>query len=187
MAASGASSVVGGNRQIYQNFARRSGAQIHLDTMVETITRLDDEEDPDTLSRNGQRSRQWLLKTRGTITGITTTRSYDAIIFSTPMHSPAPSTLPSINFINSHIPSKVPTLPYVHLYVTILVTNATNPRPEFFGVGETIPKSILSTFEPFESGKSKKRPRINSLNYLANLGELDVEHGVGEGHVVKRK
>ncbi len=40
LAASGASSVKGGNFQIFENFIARSGANVHLNTTVRTISSL---------------------------------------------------------------------------------------------------------------------------------------------------
>lgn len=184
MAANGASSVKGGNRQIFQQFAKRSGAKIHLNTIVKSIRKLE--------SSPHSADRSWLVRYEDTRSGSSAMQAYDAIIYAAPMHPPGPSALPPVDFIGTNIPSTVPAIPYVNLHVTIVVTNASNPRPEFFfgekGAKPVVPKTILATFQPFEDGISKIRPRINSLNYLRNIGDLDEEvgDGTGTGHVVKR-
>lgn len=171
MAASGASSTVNGNRQIYERFAKASGAKLHLETIVEKITRLPDG------------GKQWLITNVNKATGIRTLSEYDAVIFAAPMHPPKPALAPPVKFLHSDIPSRIPQLDYVRLHVTILVTNASHPRSEYFDGSQDVSKTILSTFEPFHAGKAKMRPKLNSLNYLRNLGNLSETSG--EGHVVK--
>lgn len=173
MAASGASSVVGGNRQIFEGFAGKSNARVRLSTTVERIVRLPD--------IGG--GKQWRVHYRNNNSGIRTVAEYDSIIYATPMHSQAVSFAPKVRWENTDIPDRIPPLEYVQLHVTILVTNASRPRPDFFNGATEVPKTILSTFEPYEAGKVKTRPKLNSLNYLRNLGNLSETSG--EGHVIK--
>lgn len=185
MAANGASSIKGGNRQLFEHFAANSNARIHLNTRVMSIEKL---ESTSTSASNGvidPTARPWLIRYEDVDSTRTSLQLFDAIIYATPMHPTLSSYASPVQFINSNIPSQVPKVDYVHLYVTLLVTNATNPRPEFFSKkkDEIVPNTILSTFEAFENGKSKIKPRINSLNYLRNLGKIS--HETGNGHVVK--
>jgi prenylcysteine oxidase/farnesylcysteine lyase len=180
MAGAGASSVVGGNRRIFANFAKHSDASIHLNTRVVSIEKL-----VDIQSAVTQQDRQpgWLVRYEDVRGGQMSTRAYDAMIYAAPIHPPTPATAAPTKFINTDIPDLVPELAYVKLHVTIVVTNATNPKSAFFGVKEKAPATILATFEPFIAGTSKIRPRINSLNYLRKLGKVDAAEG--ESHVVK--
>lgn len=183
MAASGASSIAGGNRQLFEHFAANSNARIHLNSRVTSIERLTSKSSvPDPTAR------PWLIRYEDVDDGRSSLRAYDAIIYATPMHPSLPSYAQEIKFINSDIASRTPKVEYVHLYVTLLVTNATDPNPQFFNKKKEegkISTSILSTFEPFINGRSKNKPRINSLNYLRNLGKISNETGVA--HVVKCK
>lgn len=186
MAANGASSIKGGNRQLFEHFAANSNARIHLNSRVTSIEKLDSTST--SASSNGvidPTARPWLIRYEDVDSGRTSLQLFDAIIYATPMHPTLSSYATPIQFINSNIPSQVPHVDYVHLHVTLLVTNATSPKPEFFSKkkDEIIPNTILSTFEAFENGKSKVKPRINSLNYLRNLGKISKE--TGNGHVVK--
>ena len=178
MATFGASSVKGGNRQIFQEFGKRSGATIYLGTKVETIRKTDDM----SLESAYSSGCPWLVRYRDLSSGIVTTRAYDAIIHASPIHPQLPLNTTGIAFSNSDIPNRIPVQPYVHLHVTILVTNATSPRPEFFGLQGKVPNTILSTFE---ANKGRTKPTFNSLVYLQSLGKLDDERGVE--HIVKSK
>lgn len=184
MAANGASSVKGGNRQLFEHFAANSNARVHLNSRVTSIEKLSSPRPSSGVT--DPTDRPWLVRYEDTDSGRTSLQTFDAIIYATPMHPALLSYARPIEFTNSDIPAQVPKVDYVHLYVTLLVTNATSARPEFFGKknGEIVPNTILSTFEAFESGKSKAKPRLNSLNYLRNLGKLSNE--TGHGHVVKR-
>lgn len=185
MAANGASSIEGGNRRLFEHFAANSDARIHLGTCVTSIERLGQGYTESASTMPDPSRRPWLIRYQSTEDGRSALQTYDAIIYATPMHPTVFSYATEVDFIQSDIPSRIAKLPYVHLYVTLVVTNATSARPEFFGKkkGEFIPKTILSTFESFEAGKSKVRPRINSLNYLRNIGKLNNE--TGERHIVK--
>ena len=178
MAGAGASSVVGGNKCLFSSFAKQSGATIHLNTQVMSIEELE-------LDDMHERQPTWLLRYQDIMGGQVTTRAYDAIIYAAPIHPPPASTDPRTDFIKTAIPDLVPDLPYIQLHVTIVVTNATNPKSAFFGVKEKAPATILATFEPFLSDTSKTRPKINSLNYLRKLGKID--QAEGESHVIKSR
>lgn len=185
MAANGASSIQGGNRKLFEHFAANSDARVHLGTHVTSVERLRDTPSDGQSSMPDPSRRPWLIRYEDVEDGRSALQTYDAVIYAAPMHPTLSSYAQEVNFMNSDIPSRIPHLDYVHLYVTLVVTNATSTRPEFFGkkAGEIMPNTILSTFESFEAGKSKVRPRINSLNYLRNLGSLSNE--TGNGHVVK--
>jgi hypothetical protein len=186
MAANGASSVKGGNRQLFEHFVANSNARVHLNTRVRSIERLQRPGTVDGLNvaLPDPSQRPWLIRYEDVDSGRSAVQAYDAIIFGSPLHSAEASSVPEVQFINVDIPSRVPVLPYVDLHVTLLVTNATSPRPEFFGKkGEKISRSILSTFESYEAGKSQTRPTINSLNYLKSLPKMD--EATGQRHVVK--
>lgn len=183
MAGAGASSVAGGNRRIFDSFAKRSNANVHLNTRVRSIEKL--AESPLGAEDMGRNEPNWLLRYENVQGGQTTTRAYDAIIFAAPLHKPPAATGSKIAFVNCRFPELVPELPYVQLHVTMVVTNATVPKSAFLNVKEPAPATIMATFESYVAGKAKVRPRINSLNYLSKLGK--VKGAEGDSHIVKRR
>lgn len=143
MAASKASSVNGGNWQIFEKFLKRSKAKVYLNTEVTKLV---------------QTERGWRLHSLG---AGPKQKSYDAIILAAP-HAASniqlePSTLPSL--------SSLPNVEYVNLHVTILTTTAPAPQASFFNLesGTTIPTVILT------AGTAASESRFNSLSYLREV------------------
>ncbi|GAA6004134.1 uncharacterized protein JCM10292_005899 [Rhodotorula paludigena] len=167
LAATGAVSVKGGNRQIFEEFVGRSGARLRLgeNARVHSLMKLD--------AAPGKRA-QWLLRTASGVSGGT----YDAVIFAAPFHQTG------IQFSNSMVPALIPNQPYVRLYVTFVITNATTPQPSYFGLPEStrMPNEIFGTF----TTPSSSKPTFNSLNYIKALpASVGARFGEGTYHVVK--
>ncbi|GAA5984403.1 hypothetical protein JCM11641_000125 [Rhodosporidiobolus odoratus] len=167
LAATGAVSIKGGNRRIFENFIGSSSAGLHLgeDGRVESLLKLDAEK--------GKRA-QWVVKTASGVGGGT----YDAVILAAPFWQTG------IRIVNSAAASLIPHQAYVKLYVTFVITNATTPQPSYFDLpeGTTMPNEIFGTF----TTTSKRKPTFNSLNYLKPLPvSIGSKFGEGEFHVVK--
>lgn len=148
IAQEGAFSVVGGNRQIFEQFVERSKAKIRLSD-VRQLIRVDAE---------SQRQSEWIVKAVES-TGELTSEVYDTIILATPFHQSG------IELINSQSDRQIPRQDYVHLHVTFVLTNATSPASAFFGSTSSISTTIHSTF----STASSQKPIFNSLNYQKRL------------------
>jgi prenylcysteine oxidase/farnesylcysteine lyase len=142
MAATGATSIQGGNFQIFEQFLLRSKAHLFLSTTVHSIKRNSD--------IPGHPS--WTVRTdRGS-------EDYEAVIIAAPIHSTGIS-LPSA------ISSRIPKQPYVHLHVTLLATTSPRPNPEYFSLSPSskVPSMVLTTYEGVRNGG--KEPEFNSLSY----------------------
>jgi len=143
MAAEGARNIKGGNKQIFEQFLNRSGADVYLNTKVKSITE--------------SASSGWSLKsTRGTI-------GYKAVILATPFYSSDIIVPPSIS-------KQIPEQPYVNLHVTILSTTAAHPNPKYFGMpaGSKVPRVILTTKER-PTGSTP--PEFSSISYGGRIRE----------------
>ena len=145
MAGEGASSVVGGNRQIFERMVAASGAELRLETAVSTLTKLD---------ADGASRPKWLVSTADGRRD-----AFDAVIVAAPLQSTG------IGIANSRAAMQVPLVDYVYLHVTLVVTSAPQPRGSAFGFDDDrkLPATILSTFAAADRGE-RKRPLINSLN-----------------------
>ncbi|GAA5837448.1 hypothetical protein JCM3766R1_000446 [Sporobolomyces carnicolor] len=150
LAATGAQSVEGGNRRIFDQFAARSRADIRLNTRVEEIVRLDDG--------------KWVVKTESGQNG----GVFDVVILAAPFHESG------ISIPQLPLDSIPPPQPFVNLHVTLVLTNASAPLASYFSSRSSssvltttseIPKSIFSTF----TTDSTVKPEFNSLNYLQTL------------------
>ncbi|GAA5928944.1 hypothetical protein JCM10213_004946 [Rhodosporidiobolus nylandii] len=167
LAPTGAVSVKGGNRRIFEEFVGRSGARLRLgdDAKVDTLLKLD--------GGKGERA-QWVVKTASGVGGGT----YDAVILAAPFWQTG------IRFVNSMAPALIPHQTYRRLHVTFVITNASTPQPSYFGFSDKtrMPNSIFGTF----STPSTSKPSFNSLNYLKPLpASIGSRFGEGEFHVVK--
>lgn len=153
VAAEGASSVVGGNRQIFESFAKHSYATIKLNHKVLSLAQLDGEPSTWELTSTSAQDLQ--------------SKMYDIVVLAAPYHQTG------ISIVTSS-PLHIPDQPYSHLHVTLVMTNATAPRSCYFNptwaCKDAAPTTVLSTFAPFEAGLSPE-PRLNSLNYLRELDE----------------
>ncbi|GEM09150.1 prenylcysteine oxidase [Rhodotorula toruloides] len=167
LAATGAVSVRGGNRQIFENFVGQSGARLRLgdNARVQSILKLDP-------PRGGRA--QWVVRTSSGVGSGT----YDAVILAAPFHQTG------IQMVNSLAPSRIPKQTYVPLYVSFVMTNASAPQAAYFGFPDNtvMPVEIFGTFTTSSSSK----PTFNSLNYLRALSpETSARLGEGIFHVVK--
>jgi prenylcysteine oxidase/farnesylcysteine lyase len=149
----GSNSVVGGNRLIYENFAKASKADVQLNTRVKSLAKLDD---------NGG----WLVTLDDG-----SRKTFDYVVLAAPFQQSG------IEIYNSDAADAVPEQPYVHLHVTLLVTNATAPNGDLFGgkKGSKAPTTIYSTFEYADGGwnwgRRPRKPMFNSLSYLRRAGQ----------------
>jgi len=144
LAPTGASAVQGGNFQVFEQFLKRSQANVYLNTSVKSIT-------PTT-------SNQWVLNSdRGSET-------YSAVILSAPLHSTKME-------VPDEISSRVPPQPYIHLHVTLLTTTASSIPAQSFSLPAStkIPPMLLTTFEGARNGG--KEPEFNSLSYHGLISE----------------
>ncbi|KAF7354883.1 Prenylcysteine lyase [Mycena sanguinolenta] len=144
LAPTGASSVEGGNFQVFEQFLKRSQANVYLNTSVNSIT-------PTTAN-------QWVLDSdRGSET-------YTAIILAAPYHSTKIR-------VPTDISSRIPPQPYVHLHVTLLSTTQPSVPAQSFSLPSStkIPAMLLTTFEGARNGG--KEPEFNSLSYHGLISE----------------
>ncbi|TFK36786.1 Prenylcysteine lyase-domain-containing protein [Crucibulum laeve] len=152
MAATGAAAIKGGNYQIFEQFLKRSGANVLLNTTVESVF-------PKSAS-----SHLWTVRSgRGSV-------DYKAVILAAPYSSTG------IAFPLS-ISSQIPKQPYVHLHVTLLTTTSPTPSPEYFAMSQSsvVPRMMLTTYQGVRNGG--KEPQFNSLSYhgLVREGEWAVK------------
>ncbi|OAV94077.1 hypothetical protein PTTG_02883 [Puccinia triticina 1-1 BBBD Race 1] len=178
MAGVDGTSVRGGNRQIFQQFAKQSGAQVHFDHQITAITELEVSEQgrPQyVLSYHNHQSDR--LRSRKTSSS-GDSQPFDAVIMAAPYDQAA------VTVLTSEPPVQVPRQTFVHLHVTFIVTNATAPSGELFNrpADEFMARSIYSTMMRNVIGKGR-RPLFNSLNYLRNLGPK--EGVIGDMYIVK--
>ncbi|KAG6891088.1 hypothetical protein C0995_014178 [Termitomyces sp. Mi166 len=146
LATDDARGIEGGNFQIFEQFLKRSGAQVHLNTQVSDI------------SVSTSPSTQWTIKSS------LGTQQYKAVILAAPFHSTG-ITIPS-SLVDS-----IPEQPYVHLHVTLLTTTSPKPDPAYFkqSSASALPEMMLTTYEGVRNGK--KEPEFNSLSYLSLVRE----------------
>ncbi|KAI9428756.1 FAD/NAD(P)-binding domain-containing protein, partial [Russula earlei] len=127
LAADGGVSVRGGNWQIFEQFVKRSGAQVfpkHRGDWHKTALR--------------PRLDCFTEKER---------RNYEAVVIAAPYHT-SHITLPA------DLSTLIPPQPYVHLHVTLLTTAAATPNPVYFGYkpGSRPPTTVLTTFNGAREG-----------------------------------
>lgn len=143
MAASKASSVKGGNWQIFERFLKRSRAKVFLNTQVTKLVQIE---------------RGWRLHASGSSSK---QKTYDAVILA------APHATSEIQIDSSALPSlaSLPAVDYVNLHVTLLTTTSPTPLASFFNlpVNTRIPTSIIT------AGTIPTEERFNSINYLSAL------------------
>ncbi|KAE8179913.1 hypothetical protein CF335_g9426, partial [Tilletia laevis] len=174
LAASGARSIVGGNWQVFDSFAKHSGATILSESegdvtglvkfeggWVEAVkqgwTTAQDAEK----QAKEQDPPKWYLATRAGKGYL-----FDAVFLAAPFHSTG------IAILNSRAATSVPPQAYVHLHVTLIITSAPRLRPESFGrgAGDKIARTVLTT--GVGARKGGKLPDFNSLSYLRRLPRL---------------
>lgn len=143
LAAEGASSVVAGNLRLFELFVANSGASLHVQTPIEELVRLDDG--------------RWLVRGQGV---------FDVVLLAAPYHQSGVR-------IAGTDHAAVPKQAYIHLHVTLVITTAHHPKGGFFSTeleGKAAPAIVLSTFAYTDAGL-KRRPRLNSHNYLRKLDD----------------
>ncbi|KAH8120483.1 Prenylcysteine lyase-domain-containing protein [Phellopilus nigrolimitatus] len=158
IAANGASSVKGGNFQIFQNFLARSGARLYLNTTVTSIV---------------EKEGSWIIKTSSG-----ETKTYNDVIIAAPFHSTGIKVASRSGLFAPEASPAVPPQPYVHLHVTLLTTTAQSPDPAYFALksGSKVPVSVLTTYEGARLGG--KVPEFNSLSYHGPIAPGREEHVV---------
>ncbi|KAL5535268.1 hypothetical protein ACEPAF_3362 [Sanghuangporus sanghuang] len=158
MAASGASSVKGGNFQIFKHFLGHSGANVFLNTSVISIT---------------EKQHHWTIKTSSG-----ESKNYNDVIIAAPYHSSGINVALSNGLLAPTSAPEVPLQPYVRLHVTLLTTTSLHPDPAYFGLrpGSNVPESILTTYEGVRHGG--KVPEFNSLTYHGKISSTREEYVV---------
>ncbi|KAJ7356980.1 Prenylcysteine lyase-domain-containing protein [Mycena albidolilacea] len=144
LAPTGASAVEGGNFQVFEQFVKRSHANVYLNTSVKSIRQTG--------------SDRWLVDSdRGS-------ESYSAIILAAPYHST------NIE-VPSEVSSRIPPQPYVHLHVTLVATTQPSLPPQSLSLSAStkVPAMLLTTFEGARNGG--KEPEFNSLSYHGLISE----------------
>ncbi|KAI0699779.1 FAD/NAD(P)-binding domain-containing protein [Cerioporus squamosus] len=147
LAATGASSVRGGNWQIFENFIAASGARLYLNTTVKAISRF---------SASGP----WMVQS----SAFKEPRLYRAVILA------APYDQADISFSTKVPLSPVQKRPYVHLHVTLLSTTSPTPNASYFnqGHGHKAPTTVLTTYDGVRL-RGRSEPEFNSLTYHGHV------------------
>ncbi|KAG9049768.1 hypothetical protein FS837_009184 [Tulasnella sp. UAMH 9824] len=135
MVASGAAQVSGGNYRIFEEFIKRSGAKLHLNTTVSGLQK--------TISASTGRQ-AWTLSGGSHIPST----AYDHVILA------APFAFSGITLEDST--ALLPKVEYVRLHVTLVSTTSPTARPERFGLqpGTHVGKFILTTKNRRDTGSS---------------------------------
>ncbi|KAL6302927.1 Prenylcysteine lyase-domain-containing protein [Sparassis latifolia] len=160
LAATGATSVKGGNFQLFEQFLARSNASVRLNTSVTSLVP----------TKHG-----WVLTSSSESTAQTQTQTYRGVVLAAPFHTSALA-LPEA------VAALVPPQPYVHLHVTLLSTRTPRPSAAYFGVARP-PTEVLTTSAGAERGG--RAPEFNSLTYHGRVRRRDGEEAVPEEWVVK--
>ncbi|KZT02930.1 uncharacterized protein LAESUDRAFT_762360 [Laetiporus sulphureus 93-53] len=155
MAADGASSVKGGNFQIFEEFVKWSNASVNLETAVTAL-------------KHDEASGAWLLSTADS------RQAYRAVILATPFHST------NISLFPEALAESFPEQPYVRLHVTLLSTPAPSPNSAYFGLGaHSAPTTLLTTANAVREGTGAE-PEFNSLTYRGKVRAADGGPWAGE-------
>ncbi|KAI0683527.1 Prenylcysteine lyase-domain-containing protein [Earliella scabrosa] len=151
LASNGASTVIGGNRQVYERFVKDSNAALFLNTTVESVSR-------------SSSSEPWILKTSDSEEA----RPYRAVILAAPFHQTG------IRFTSDPPIAAVPPQDYVHLHVTLVTTSSPSFNPSYFNLapGFDVPAMILTTRAGARQGGPE--PEFNSLSYLRAVRNHDL-------------
>lgn len=110
----------------------------------------------------GDKATKWWLGTKSGYGDL-----YDYVFIAAPWHSAG------ITLLNTR--AVIPSAKYVHLHVTILVTNAEQPDPRYFGRGEkdSVPTTVLTSHASIRKTKAPSpSPSFRSFSQssLALLG-----------------
>ncbi|KAG8962365.1 hypothetical protein FRC05_005372 [Tulasnella sp. 425] len=155
MVAGGAAQIAGGNYKIFEEFIKRSGAKLHLNTTVSGLQK----------SLSASTSKHvWTLDGDSNIPST----PYDHVILAAPFASSGIT-------IQDSSASFLPKVEYVRLHVTLVSTTSSSARPERFGLqpGTHVGKFILTT----ENRGDKGRPESSSV--ICDTGSLDPAVGAG--------
>lgn len=145
MAANGASGIVGGNYQVFEQFIEHSNATLLLNTPVTGI------------SKKGSR---WSVQTAEGA------KAYTSVILAAPFHSSGIT-------VEDSIASQIPAQPYVHLHVTLLSTSSPGLNPAYIGykLGRNAPNFLLTTSANVRAGG--KAPEFNSISYHGKISDAE--------------
>nr|XP_019048632.1 hypothetical protein I302_02404 [Kwoniella bestiolae CBS 10118]OCF27562.1 hypothetical protein I302_02404 [Kwoniella bestiolae CBS 10118] len=123
LAASGASSIQGGNWQIFKGMLDESKATVKLNTQASFLLI----------------SLPFLVQTKKAFNDI---KPFDAVLFAAPWHSS-----PISKKLEAKFESPIPAQQYVRLHVTYLTTTKSRPQASLFGLNETdyVPRSIMTS------------------------------------------
>lgn len=166
LAATGASSVKGGNFQIFEQFLERSGASVHLNTTVISLAYHAD-------------TALWRVSTLGLAP---VPHAYRAVVLAAPLHQAA------IYISPPGFADVPPPQPYVRLHVTLLTTPSSSPNPARFNANDSrVPTYIMTSYNGVRQHVSPD-PDFVAMAFHGQLKNADGElyQGVyGEEHIVK--
>ncbi|CDO76406.1 hypothetical protein BN946_scf184937.g20 [Trametes cinnabarina] len=144
-----ASTVKGGNYQIFERFLSLSKASVFLNTTVESVSRA-------------SQCEPWVVKTKGSDADSV----YRAVILAAPLHQAEIA-------ISSELPiATVPKQPYVYLHVTLLTTGAPHANSTYFNLpsGSSVPDIILTSYNAVRNNANAgQEPAFNMISYLTQL------------------
>ncbi|KAI0644039.1 Prenylcysteine lyase-domain-containing protein [Trametes meyenii] len=151
LAPSGASSVKGGNWQIFEHFIAKSNASVYLNTTIKAISHFNP-------------SGPWLVDS----TAYSQPRLYRSVILAAPFHQTG------ISFKGTPALAPVPPHPYVRLHVTLLTTTSPHPNATHFNLapGAKVPTTLLTTYDGVRA-RGAPEPEFNSLTYHGPVRERD--------------
>ncbi|KAI0635392.1 Prenylcysteine lyase-domain-containing protein [Trametes polyzona] len=152
LAASGASSVKGGNFQIFEHFIANSNASVYLNTTVKAISQY-------------HSTGPWVVES----STFKQPRLYKSVVLAAPFHQT------HIDFKSASL-AAVPEQPYVHLHVTLLSTSSPSPNATYFNLGSSVkaPTTLLTTYEGVRT-RGGPEPEFNSLTYHGLLRDREGE------------
>ncbi|WFC95135.1 hypothetical protein MBRA1_001780 [Malassezia brasiliensis] len=150
MAANGPNGVEGGNAQIFEHMLRRSNATVYRGASGEVtgIMKIQSE-----TTEQDTPVTQWRIGTRDGHSDV-----YDVVLIAAPWHSS------DITLLNTE--KSVPGFRYQRVHVTLVVTDAPQPNPVYFGFDRTfdrVPRTIVTTHLDGDN------PDFLSLSYQRRL------------------
>lgn len=141
-ATNGASSIQGGNYQIFEHFAQESGADVQLQTGVKSLRKVSAGS-----GASFDNSSAWEVTAVHGPTGETSIETFDSVIVAAPWHSTG------IEVVDSDAAEVVgPAVPYEEVHVTLVATNTTELQACFFepdadDCGKTVdPRVYVSSY-----------------------------------------
>ncbi|CAO1636851.1 unnamed protein product [Sympodiomycopsis kandeliae] len=146
LAATGAAGIKGGNFRVFQEMLDRSGATLHSGDHGEVtgIVKFKSRQDAIASGKISSSQDVWPASVQGPKWWVGTSAGtgglYDAVLIGAPWHSSG------ITLMGTE--SVIPINKYVHLYVTLVATNASHPDPTYFGRGKgsAIAKTIMTSY-----------------------------------------